>query len=225
MDDPARPGPVDPRILDEALRREPSRPLPWRWLLPLLVPAAALAAGVGLQALIEGPRPPGDALLRWLAWSSAAGLLLGLVAGAVASRRPLRRAAWAALGAAGPWLAGGFAMLGVQAAVPLRFRLAERRIDECRRSRAICRSSAFRAACAAAGARAPAARARAAAAFGAAPAQQACDAGGCTYRWSYAGPWTPDDEGGGEVLWCSVLVGPAGEGLRSAITAAPAPVP
>src|SRR5258708_39506725 len=85
-------GPVDPHILAEATRHEPPRPLPWRKLAALFVPAAALAAGVGFQFVFEGPRPEGDALLRWLCWSSGAGLAIGTAAGAPARPPPAPRA-------------------------------------------------------------------------------------------------------------------------------------
>src|SRR5581483_8879389 len=59
----------------------PARPMPWRAIAAVAVPAAALAGGVGLQRLLEGPTPPGDPIVRWLLWSSGAGLLAGAVAG------------------------------------------------------------------------------------------------------------------------------------------------
>jgi hypothetical protein len=113
-------GPVDPHILAEATRREPPRPLPWRKLAVLFVPAAALAAGVGLQLVFEGPQPEGDSLLRWLCWSSGAGLAIGAAAGALACRRPERRAAWAFFGAASPWALAGLVLLAGEAPRPLR---------------------------------------------------------------------------------------------------------
>ncbi len=64
--------------MDESLLPPPARsgarPVPWRAIAALSVPAAALAAGTGLQRWLEGSAPSGDALLRWLLWSAGAGL-------------------------------------------------------------------------------------------------------------------------------------------------------
>jgi hypothetical protein len=71
--------------------------VPWRALLALFVPAAALAAGTGLQRLFESSSS--DPVLHWLAWSSGAGLAVGALAG-----RLRRRMFWAAYGLVSPWL-------------------------------------------------------------------------------------------------------------------------
>jgi hypothetical protein len=208
-------GPVAPHILAEATRREPPRPLPWRKLAALFVPAAALAAGVGLQLVFEGPRPEGDSLLRWLCWSSGAGLAIGAAAGALAFRRPALRAAWAFFGAASPWALAGLALLAGEAAQPL----ARNRVERCRETRAVCSAAGFRTGCAASAATRPGALERGSVELGA-PAQRHCDATGCTYRWVYDGPWMPDEAG---TLWCSVVTDAAGAGLRSALVAEPPP--
>jgi hypothetical protein len=215
-------GPVDPHILAEATRREPPRPLPWRKLAALFVPAAALAAGVGLQLVFEGPRPEGDSLLRWLCWSSGAGLAIGAAAGALTFRRPALRAAWAFFGAASPWALAGLALLAGEAAQPLGAALARNRVERCRETRAVCSAAGFRAGCAAAAAKGPGALERGIAALGA-PAQRHCGATGCTYRWVYDGPWMPDEAGATGTLWCSVVTDAAGAGLRSALVAGPPP--
>jgi hypothetical protein len=211
-------GPVDPHILAEAARREPPRPLPWRRLAALFVPAAALAAGVGLQLVFEGPRPEGDSLLRWLCWSSGAGLAMGAAAGALACRRAAPRAAWAFFGAASPWALAGLVLLAGEVSQPLRAALAERRVARCRETRPVCTSAEFRTGCAAAAAKMPGALQRGMAAFGA-PAQRLCGATGCTYRWVYAGPWTPDELGQAGAIWCSLVTDAAGAGMRSALVA------
>ena len=213
-------GPVDPHILADATRREPPRPLPWRKLAALFVPAAALAAGVGLQFVVEGPRPEGDALLRWLCWSSGAGLAIGAAAGALACGGPARGAAWAFFGAVSPWALAGLALLAGEAAQPLCAALARKRVERCRETSAICSAVAFRTGCAAA-AKAPGSLERGSAVLGP-PAQRLCGATGCTYRWVYAGPRMPDEPG---ALWCSVVTDASGAGLRSALVAEPPPPP
>jgi hypothetical protein len=64
------------------------------------VPAAALALGVGLQRLAEGPAPQGDPFVRWLVWSSGAGLIIGALTGLALRKRLL----WTLYGLTAPSL-------------------------------------------------------------------------------------------------------------------------
>jgi hypothetical protein len=91
---------------------------------------------------------------------------------------------------------------------------AARAQARCRESRRVCSAREFGAACAAAGKPGPAALSRATALLGA-PAQQLCDAAGCTFRFTYAGPWTSDDYVA--PLLCSVVADGSGRGVRSAL--------
>src|SRR5437867_2185770 len=121
--------------------------MPWRTLCVLFIPAAALAAGVGLQRVFEGPLPEGDATLRWLLWSTAAGLLVGGLAG-LALKKNLFFAG-ALYGGLAPWATAGL-VAGVLAAVrPIREGLADHREQACRATgRAICTVAEFMAGCA-----------------------------------------------------------------------------
>lgn len=209
-------GPVDPGLLAELARRDPPSNFPWGRLLVLLVPAVALAGGVGLQTFAEGPRPEGDAVLRWLFWSSGAGLLAGAAAGLFVSRRAALRAVWTAYGAASPWLLAALVLVAAQAVRPIRLAAAHRGEVRCRQTRKACTAAEFRAACKSAAAPLPGALARGERELGA-PAQKLCGGAGCTYRWSYSGPWSPDDYVAPGSLLCSVVTGPGGAGLRSAL--------
>ncbi len=80
--------------------RPAAKPVPWRALLALFVPAAALAAGTGLQRLFESASS--DPVLHWLAWSSGAGLVVGALAGLLR-----RQMFWPAYGLVAPWLLAG----------------------------------------------------------------------------------------------------------------------
>jgi hypothetical protein len=82
------------------------RPLPWRTLALFFVPFAALAAATVLQRWFEGSMPTaGDVLLRWLLFSSAAGLLVGGVIGLIFGRNRRERYGWTLWGVVGPWCA------------------------------------------------------------------------------------------------------------------------
>jgi hypothetical protein len=179
--------------------------MPWRALSALLVPSAALAAGVGLQRFFEGAQPAGDALLRWLLWSSGAGLVAGALAGLALRGRIL----WIVYGLAAPWLAAGLVLAAFTATRPLREALADRREAACRSSgRAVCSEAEFVARCA------EAAQGSGQAALGE-PLQKLCDAQGCTFRWVYAGPFRSSTPA--EALLCSVVADPAGKGVRYAL--------
>lgn len=183
---------------------QPARPLPWRALCALLVPAAALAAGVGLQHALEGPLAGGDPVLRWLFLSSAAGLLLGGLAGLLLARSRGARAGWAAWGAAAPFACAALALGGAAAARPVRDHFARRGEAHCRaQGRALCTLREFDAACAAF------ARDK----LGA-PLHETCDGSGCTRRWLYAGPWTPENYVAPGSVICSVVADPSGRPLR-----------
>jgi hypothetical protein len=181
---------------------EPARPGPWRALAAFFVPAAALAAGVGLQRFFEGPLPPGDALLRWMNWSSGAGLAVGALVGLL-WRKPFR---WAAYGAVAPWAAAGLVGAAVAAARPVREALADHREKTCREAgRAVCSVPEFVAGCA-----------RSGAGLGE-PQVKLCTDKGCTFRWIYPGPFRPDAYVAPGALLCSVVADAAGKGVRYAL--------
>ncbi len=183
---------------------QPARPLPWRTLGALLVPASGLAAGVGLQRFLEGPSPAGDALGRWLLLSIAMGLPLGALAGVLLSKRRAGRAAWTLYGAASPLAVVALVLFSVPAARPVRDAFARRREARCRDSgRALCILKEFGDACAAG------ARER----LGA-PLHEVCATDGCTRRWLYSGPWTPDNYVAPGSVICSVVTDPAGRVVR-----------
>jgi hypothetical protein len=116
----------------------PGPPMPWRALGALFVPAAALAAGVGLQRAFEGPIPSGDAPLRWLLWSWAAGILAGL-GGYGAAEKKIIFFFWAGYGVVAPWAVAGLVAGAVAAVRPVREGLADRREHACRASgRSVC---------------------------------------------------------------------------------------
>ena len=186
---------------------QPARPLPWRTLCAFLVPAAGLAAGVGLQRLAEGPEPAGDALARWLLISSGVGLLIGALTGLALSARRAGRLAWAWYGAASPAVTVGL-VLGVAAAArPLREAFARRAEAACRtQGSSLCTFREFSDACAAG------ARDR----LGA-PLHELCGADGCTRRWLYAGPWTPDNYVAPGSVICSVVTDASGRPTRHTV--------
>jgi hypothetical protein len=62
-------------------------PFPWRRVTAAVLPFAALAAAVGVQRFVEGPAPAGDALLRWVWYTAALGVVLGALAGLVFGQR------------------------------------------------------------------------------------------------------------------------------------------
>jgi hypothetical protein len=75
------------------------------------VPAAALALGVGLQRLAEGPAPQGDPFVRWLVWSSGAGLIIGALTGLALRKRLL----WTVYGLTAPWMVAALVWGGMLA--------------------------------------------------------------------------------------------------------------
>ena len=164
--------------MDESLLPRPARatrPFPWRTFAALFVPAAALAAGSGLQRWLEGPTPPGDAILRWLWWSCGAGLVMGAAIGLLRRARLL----WTAWGAAAPWVVVALVAGSVRAARPVREFAADRREASCRaEGRRICTRLEFEAACAR----------HDRDVLG--PPQESV---GAVQRWHYRGPFRPED--------------------------------
>jgi hypothetical protein len=185
----------------------PSRPFPWRPFTAVFVPAAALAAGTGLAHIFEGP----DASLRWVAFSSVCGLLIGLVAGVALKRKPL----WAAYGLVAPAAIVGLVMLAVTAVRPAREWLADRREASCRaEGRAVCSMREFVARCTQAQA-AP----RASDLLGA-QASSSCSGQRCTLKWLYPGPFRPEQTAGPSGLACFVVTDEQGHGVRHWVMAA-----
>lgn len=171
---------------------EAARPFPWRPLLGLFVPAAALAGGTGLQRWLDATAA--DPVLHWLAWSSGVGLVVGAVVGLV--RR--HRLSWMAYGLAAPWIAAGLVAAGIGGVRPVREWLADRREADCRaEGRSICSVVEFDAACAR----------RDVKLLG--PPQQSI---GHTQRWVYRGPFRPEQTKGG--VLCSIV-----DGTRSSTVA------
>ena len=182
----------------------PSRPFPWRTALALFVPAAALAGGTGLQRWLDAAAA--DPVLHWLLWSSAAGVLVGALAGAALRRKLL----WAAYGLAAPWIAAALVGGTLEAVRPLREAAADRREAACRaEGRPVCTMPEFTARCAQAQ-RTPAA----ARALLGEPRSSACNAQGCTQRWLYAGPFRPEQSSGPGALACYVMTDAQGRGIR-----------
>lgn len=189
----------------------PARPFPRRPLLALFVPAAALAAGTGLERLNAAP---GDALLHWLCWSSAAGLCIGALSGLLFGRKLW----WAAYGVAAPWLVPGLAAGSVRLAQPVRDLYADGEEAFCRaRGRALCTAADFTARCA----QAREDPARATSLLGD-PRWSSCAAQGCVRRWLYPGPFRPE-QSEAPALACFVLSDPQGRGLRHWVTATELP--
>lgn len=180
-----------------------ARPFPWRPLAALFIPAAALAAGTGLQRMVEWPST--DPVLQWLAWSSAAGLLVGALAGFGLRRRLL----WAAYGLLAPWLAAGLFTGAVHTLRPLREKLADRREAACRaEGRAICTWQEFAGRCA----QAHAEPRRAQELLGA-PRSSPCTNQSCTFKWLYSGPFRPE-QSTALAQACFVLTDAQGRGIR-----------
>ena len=170
---------------------EPAKPFPWRPLLALFVPAAALAGGTGLQRWLDAAAA--DPVLHWLAWSTGVGVIVGAAVG-LARRRKL---IWAAYGLTAPWIAAGVVAGTVVAVRPVRERLADRHEAACRaEGRAICTVSAFDAACAR----------RDLKALGP-PQQSICNGPSCTQRWVYRGPFRPDQLPVKGSVLCSIVDG------------------
>jgi hypothetical protein len=196
------PAPGAPRALGPAL--------PWRVLAALLAPVAALGGSAGLWRWIDGPVPQGDSVLRWLWLASALGLLLCGVAGLWLAARASGRALWAAWGAAGPWAAAALALFAVRAVRPLRDAVAARQEASCRaRGRTACTLNEFLTHCRSAGQ--PGGDWRA---LGP-PSQELCGPDGCTRRFVYAGPWTPDNWVMPGSLICSVVADARGAPVRA----------
>lgn len=207
--------PLDPALLEETAPPLP-KPFPARAVALVVVPLAALAAATGAQWLLEGPLPGGDASLRWLLWGAGLGLGLGGAAGLGLAASTGGRLFWAAWGLCAPLALAGLVVGGAAALRPLRDWVARRGEEECRLTRKVCTTREFRAACAQVAAAAPGARERGRSLLGA-PDAELCDQGGCTFRWLYTGPWTPDDWVAPGSLLCSVVADGAGHGLRHAL--------
>lgn len=208
--------PLDPKLLAAATTRPPAAPVPWRAIALLVLPAAAVAAGRGVQWALEGPEPGGDQLARWLLFSAGSGLALGLFASALLTKTLGGRLVWALWGALSPLLLALAVTLGVAAARPFRDWRARVGEEKCRQTRPVCQTHEFRAACEAAGRPLPRARERAIQALGP-PTFERCEAGGCTLRWSYTGPWTPDDWVAPGSMLCSVVIDAGGQGVRASV--------
>jgi hypothetical protein len=226
MAEPERPArslgtPLDPQLLADALGA-PARPVPWRALALFFIPAAAVAAGRGAQWLLEGPEPGGDHLARWLWLSAASGLVLGTLLGRLLTKSLGGRLIWSLWGALSPLLLALAVNVGVAAARPVREWRARVGEDKCRKTRTVCRTGEFRAACEAAGRPLAGARERGLRALGP-PVFERCDASGCTLRWSYAGPWSPDDWVAPGSLLCSLVTDAAGQGVRASVAPGFAP--
>jgi hypothetical protein len=182
----------------------PAKPLPWRAIAALFVPAAALAGGAGLQRLVDWPVP--DPVLQWLCWSSAAGGLVGAVTGLALKRKLL----FAVYGLAAPWIAALLVGGAVRAIQPLRETLADQREASCRvQGRAVCTMQEFTARCA----QAHADPSNAKALLGE-PRSQSCNGPACTLRWLYVGPFRPEQSMGPGALACFVLTDAQGRGVR-----------
>lgn len=207
--------PLDPGLLAESTPPA-SAPVPWRAVALFFIPAAAVAGGRGLQWLLEGPEPGGDHLARWLLYSAAAGLLIGALAGTLLTKTLGGRLVWACWGVVSPLVLALSVTLGATAARPFRDWRASVGEAKCRKTRTLCQTREFRAACAEAGRPLPQTRERALQVLGP-PVFERCDGAGCTLRWSYAGPWTPDDWVAPGSILCSVVTDAAGQGVRSTV--------
>ena len=189
---------------------------PWRVTAALLIPTAALAAATGIQRWAEGSLPIGDALGRWLLIASVSGGIAGTASGPLLGRALAGRLAWLAWGTGSPWLLV-LASLGITQVVrPLRDSLAARQERACHeQGRPACSLLDFTRGCRAAAAGAGS-RERARNLLGS-PALELCDGGGCTQRFRYEGPWTPDNWVAPGALVCSVVSDASGRGLRFAL--------
>ena len=198
--------------MDESLLpppEPPAKPFPWRAALAFFVPAAALAAGTGLQRWLDPFA--GDPVIHWLFWSSGVGLILG-----VAARRKL---AWAAWGLAAPWIVA-VAVGGIASAVrPVREALADRREAACRaEGRLVCTLRDFTARCEKAQ-RHP----RDARGLLGEPRTTSCAGQACTNQWLYVGPFRPEQHDGSGALACFVMTDAQGRGIRHWLMALEAP--
>ena len=148
----------------------------------------------------------GDALVRWLLWSSGAGLVLGALVGLAR-----KHFSWAMYGAIAPSATVALVAGLVAAVRPVREAVADQQEQACRASgRAICSAYAFTAACA------EATREPGRSALGE-PQQKLCDGQGCTFRWVYVGPFRPETYPASATLLCSVVADVAGKGVRYAL--------
>lgn len=204
--------PLDPRLLAAATPPPPS-PVPWRAISLFFIPAAALAGGRGVQWLLEGTTPAGDHLARWLVFSAVCGLVVGTGLGLLLTKTLGGRLIWTLWGALSPLLLAESVNLGVTAARPFRDFRARVGEQQCRKTGSICQTRDFRAACEEAARPLPNARERALRLLGT-PTFDRCDATGCTLRFSYEGPWTPDDWVAPGSILCSVVTDAAGQGVR-----------
>ncbi len=210
--------PLDPALLEEPVAAKP-RARPVRTLAAIGLPLISFAAAVVLQRLVEGALAQGDAAGRWLALASLIGAVLGAGCGVGFGRKLIERVLWPAWGALAPLLIVAFAIGGARAIHPVRESLSERAATTCRATRKICSVNEFRANCSALE-QGPAARALAEANLGV-PEQKLCGSDGCTSRWLYAGPWTPDNWSAPGSILCSEVVDAAGRVLRSALGPGP----
>ena len=192
----------------------PARPAPWAALLALFVPAAALAAGTGLQRVFEGAGTA-EPVFHWLWWSSAAGLGVGALCGALRGQKLL----WGAYGLAAPWVCAALVAGALQAAGPLREKLADGRESSCRAAgRTVCTRRDFTARCA----QAQATAAQAKDLLGD-PRSADCSGQGCTRKWLYPGPFRPEEDAEPGALACIVLTDAQGRGVRHWLMAADPP--
>jgi hypothetical protein len=174
-----------------------------------LLPPLALACGTGVAAGLDRFHG-GDPLMRWLCWSACAGALAGAVAG-LFRRAP---AAWALYGAASPFAAALASLAVAEGATFVRERIADRREAACLQAgRVLCSGASFQAACHHRDVRSLRN-----------PDHRACDGTTCTERWTYRGPFRPEqgDSSGG--LICSI-VERDGNVARVALTEIPQPSP
>jgi len=181
-----------------------AKPMPWRAIAALFVPAAGLAGGAGLQRLVDWPVP--DPILQWLCWSTAAGALIGAVTGLALKRKLL----FAVYGAAAPWIAALLVGGVVRAVRPLRETLADQREASCRaEGRAVCTTQEFTVRCA----QAHADPSEAKALLGE-PRSQSCIGPACTLQWLYLGPFRPEQSMGPGGLACFLVTDAQGRGVR-----------
>jgi hypothetical protein len=187
--------------------------MPWRAIATLFVPAAALAAGAGLQRLVSWPSQ--DSVLQWLCLSSAAGALTGAIVGLAMKRKLL----WAVYGVAAPWIAAGLVATVLRGLPPLREKLADRREEICRaEGRAFCTMQEFTARCTQA--RTDPSKAKLLLGD---PRTSSCNGQTCTLQWLYAGPFRPEQHAGPGALACFVLTDTQGHGVRHWLMAAEPP--
>jgi hypothetical protein len=176
----------------------------------------ALAAGSLLARLIDGVQPQGDAAFRWLLLCAASGGVAGIAAGLLLAKNFGGRLVWAVWGLAAPCALAGLVVGTGVALRPVRDWVSARGEAKCRLTRSICTPREFRQACALAAANEPGARQRAAAILGG-PGAELCSPAGCTGRWLYTGPWTPDDYVAPGSMLCSVVFDAEGRGVRRAV--------